>query len=131
MTNPLIYTEGYDESRLELPVSGGVDIAAGKPVATDDAGLAVLAASGSGETFMGVALEQADNTSGASSDVSVTLARFPAVVYLETTGDVFAGNELYFDDEGLASTVESPVFAGIAQKVCEDRETFWSVTVNK
>jgi hypothetical protein len=56
------YREGIE---LDFPVKGGVRIFAGSMVAVDATGYAVPAGNTAGHRFVGVAMEQVNNTTGA------------------------------------------------------------------
>jgi len=62
------YREGLD---LEIPVYRAVKIFAGSMVCINSAGYAVPAANASGNKFAGVALHQADNSSGSDGDINI------------------------------------------------------------
>lgn len=62
------YREGLD---LQIPVYQSVKIYAGSMVCVNSSGYAVPAANASGNKFVGVAMGQADNSSGNSGDINV------------------------------------------------------------
>ncbi len=64
------YREGIE---LDVPVKGNTRIFAGSLVAVDATGYAVPAGNTAGHRFMGVALEQVDNRSGADGAATVRL----------------------------------------------------------
>lgn len=67
------YREGIE---VEYPVAGSTKIFAGSLVCANANGYVVPAADTSGCRFVGVAMEQADNASGANGDKVVRVRRF-------------------------------------------------------
>jgi hypothetical protein len=67
------YREGIE---VEYPVAASAKIFAGSLVCVNANGYVVPAADTSGYRFVGVAMEQADNASGANGDKVVRLRRF-------------------------------------------------------
>jgi hypothetical protein len=66
------YRDGIE---IEFPVAANSKIYAGSLVCANTSGYAVPAADTAGLRFLGVALEQADNTGGANGAKSVRLRR--------------------------------------------------------
>jgi hypothetical protein len=66
------YREGVE---MEYPVAGGAKVYAGSLVCRNATGYAVPGADQTGVKFLGVALEQADNTGGADGAKKVRLRR--------------------------------------------------------
>ncbi|MEN6439781.1 MAG: hypothetical protein ABFD97_14495 [Syntrophobacter sp.] len=66
------YREGVE---IEYRVAGGAKIFAGSLVCINTAGYALPGADTANFKFIGVATEQADNTSGANGDISVRVRR--------------------------------------------------------
>jgi predicted RecA/RadA family phage recombinase len=96
------YREGIE---IEFPVAGGTKVFAGSLVCADAAGYAVAAADTAGLKFLGVALEQADNSSGANGDKKVRLRRTgvfefnAASITQAMVGDpMYAKDDNTFDD---------------------------------
>jgi hypothetical protein len=109
------YTEGVD---LSIPVDDGDKIYAGAIVCVNAAGYAVVGADTAGLIFMGIAREQADNSSGADGAINVTVRRrglfkmkLATAITIANVGD----NVFIADDESvdLAGNVTNDIFVGI------------------
>lgn len=109
------YTEGVD---LSIPVDDGDKIYAGAIVCVNAAGYAVVGADTAGLIFMGIAREQADNTSGADGAINVIVRRrglfkmkLATAITIANVGD----NVFIADDESvdLAGNVTNDIFVGI------------------
>lgn len=115
------YREGIE---LEFPVAAGAKIFAGSMVCSNAQGYAVPAADTAGLKFLGVALEQADNTAGANGAKKVRLRRtgvfeFNAVSITQAmVGDpMYVKDDNTFDD---ASGTTNDIKAGILVKYVTD-----------
>ena len=109
------YMEGVD---LSIPVDDGDKIYAGAIVCVNAAGYAVVGADTAGQIFMGIAREQADNSSGADGAINVTVRRrglfkmkLATAITIANVGD----NVFIADDESvdLAGNVTNDIFVGI------------------
>lgn len=123
----LLYTRGYQASIGEEPVSGSHSISTGDPVAIDGSGYLKKAVDAASITFVGVAVEDADNTSGTSGAITCRFVKSPAEVSLQVTGSVPSyGTTLYVNTSGLVSSASgsNSVQVGTAQDADEDRSDY-------
>jgi hypothetical protein len=99
---PTPYREGVE---VEFPVAAGAKIYAGSLTCVNAQGFAAPAADGSGLTFMGVAMEQVDNSGGADGAKVVRLRRTGAfefdagsITQAMVGAAVYAVDDHTFDD---------------------------------
>jgi len=97
-----MYREGLE---LEFPVKGATCIFAGSMVAVDSTGYAVPAANAVGLKLMGVAMERADNKSGADGSLlirvrTVGVFNFSATSITQANigADMYVVDDQTFDD---------------------------------
>ncbi len=97
------YREGIE---VEFPVAAATKIYAGSMVCVNDAGFAVPAADVSGYRFAGVALEQADNGTGANGALLVRLRRTGVFEFdAAALAQARVGDDMYaVDDQTFADT---------------------------
>lgn len=129
----LLYTRGYDQSVGEHPVSGSQSIATGDEVAIRN-GYLIKAVDTAGASFVGVSLEDVDNSSGDNGDVSCRFVKSPAEVSLLLTGSAPSyGTNLYLDASGAvtSATGSNSVLVGTSQDSDEDRSNFIWVSIKK
>jgi len=112
------YTEGVD---ISIPVDDGDKIYEGAMVCVNASGYAVVGADASGLIFMGIAREQADNTSGSDGAINVTVRRrglfnmtFHTAISIANVGD----NVFIYDDGtvDLTGNVTYNIFVGVIAK---------------
>ncbi|MGQ9919846.1 MAG: hypothetical protein ACUVRZ_00795 [Desulfobacca sp.] len=91
------YREGVE---LDFPVKGSTKIFAGAMVAVDSTGYAVPAGNTTGHRFVGVAMEQVDNTTGANGAATVRV-RTAGVFEFDATSisQANVGAEMYVVDD--------------------------------
>lgn len=111
------YRDGVE---IELPVYQSVKIYAGSLVCVNGSGgYAIPAADASGNIFMGVAMEQADNSSGSSGDITVRVRRKGVYKFgASSITQAMVGDLMYVvDDQTIDETSPgNSVVAGILVK---------------
>jgi hypothetical protein len=92
------YREGIE---IDIPVKATTKIYAGSMVCVGGAdGYAIPAADASGNIFMGVAMEQADNSSGANGAISVRVRRTGAFEFAASSiTQAMVGDLMYVVDD--------------------------------
>ncbi|MEM5787180.1 MAG: capsid cement protein [Syntrophobacteraceae bacterium] len=106
-----IYREGIE---IAYKVAAGAKIHAGSLVCLNSGGYAVPGADTAGFKFLGIAMERADNTSGANGSVSVRVRR-KGIFRLASSGMTIAdlGVEVKIaDDQTVAKTTSNSVVCG-------------------
>jgi len=109
------YREGVD---ISIPVDDGDKIYAGAMVSVNADGYAVAAGDTASTLFVGIAREQADNSSGQDGDINVTVRRrglfkmsFATPITIANVGDsVYIADDQNVD---LVGNVTNKIFAGI------------------
>ncbi|AEB09341.1 DUF2190 family protein [Desulfobacca acetoxidans] len=92
-----IYREGLE---LEYPVKAATKIYAGSMVAVDSTGYAIPAANAAGHQLVGVALEQVDNSLGASGARQVRVRTAGVFDFTATSiSQANVGAEMYVVDD--------------------------------
>jgi hypothetical protein len=96
------YREGLE---LEFPVKGATCIFGGSMVAVDSTGYAIPAANAAGLKLVGIAMEQADNRSGANGSLSIRVRTVGAFKFSATSitqanigADMYVVDDQTFDD---------------------------------
>lgn len=111
------YREGIE---VEFPVAASTKIYAGSMVCVNADGYAAPAADTSGYRFVGVAMEQADNSSGANGALVVRLRRVGVFEFdAASLTQAKVGDAMYtVDDQTFADTagVTNHVRAGVLAK---------------
>jgi hypothetical protein len=111
------YTKNIVGDEIEIPVLTGVHIYAGGMVCVNTGhGYAIPAADAAGNVFMGIAVSEADNTSGASGDINVRVRR-TGIFLLNASSIAITGQgvKMYvvddqtFDETDPGNTVECGV----------------------
>jgi len=107
-------TPHREGSEIEYKVAGGAKIFAGSLVCLNESGYAVPGADTSGFKFLGVAREQADNSSGANGNVTVRVARKGVFRFSASgmaTTDIGAAVNIA-DDQTVAKTTTQSIACG-------------------
>lgn len=110
------YREGVE---LEYKVYQSVKIYAGSLVCVNSSGYAIPAADAAGNVLIGVALEQADNSSGSSGDINVRVRANGTFEFAATSiSQAHVGDLMYVvDDQTIDETTPgNSVVAGILTK---------------
>ena len=101
------YREGIE---VEYPVAANTKIYAGSLVCVNAAGFATPAADTSGYRFVGVAMEQVDNSSGADGGVVVRVRRTGVFEFDAASIDAtMVGGPMYAADDHTFDDAEGPV----------------------
>jgi len=113
-----MHTEGVE---LDFPVAASTTIYGGSLVAVDANGYLNPGADTAGLIFEGVAMEQADNSSGSAGDLSCTVRR--RGLFLVTLGTAITqanvGDNVFLVDDqtvDLAANVTNAIFCGVIAK---------------
>lgn len=101
------YTRYRDGLISALPVKAGAHIYKGSLVSMDAAGYAVPGGDTAGHTFMGVALEEADNGSGADGTLSVRVQTSGVFSFAKagSVNQAAVGSKLYIADDQTVAPV--------------------------
>jgi hypothetical protein len=123
------YRDGIE---IEFPVAGSTKIYAGSLVCTNTSGYAVPAADTAGLRFLGVALEQADNTSGANGAKTLRLRRSGAFEFdASSITQAMVGTAMYVVDDHTMDDAAGPVNdirIGILVKYVADTKGWVDIT---
>jgi len=98
----------------EYPVAASTTVYSGSLVCINTSGYAIPAANTAGYKLVGIAQEQADNSSGSNGDISVKVKRVGAWS-LTSSGLAITdeGAAVYVSDDQTVSTTPGHVFAGV------------------
>ncbi len=109
------YREGIE---VEFPVAAATKIYAGSMVCVNASGYAVPAADTSGYLFAGVAMEQADNSTGGNGAMVVRLRRTGVFEFdAASLSQASVGDPMYAtDDQTFAGTTTNHVKVGVLAK---------------
>ena len=121
------YRDGIE---LDFPVAANGKIYAGSLVCANSTGYAVPAADTAGMKFLGVALEQVDNTGGASGASTVRLRRNGVFLFdANSITQAMVGNAMYVaDDHTVASTGTNSIRAGVLVKFVDSTHGWIDIT---
>jgi hypothetical protein len=123
------YRDGIE---IEFPVAGNTKIYAGSLVCANTSGYAVPAADTAGLRFLGVALEQADNTGGANGAKSVRLRRSGAFEFdAASITQAMVGTAMYVVDDHTIDDAAGPVNdirVGVLVKYVADTKGWVDIT---
>jgi hypothetical protein len=123
------YRDGIE---IEFPVAGSTKIYAGSLVCANTSGYAVPAADTAGLRFLGVALEQADNTSGANGAKTLRLRRSGAFEFdASSITQAMVGTAMYVVDDHTIDDAAGPVNdirIGILVKYVADTKGWVDIT---
>lgn len=123
------YRDGIE---IEFPVAANSKIYAGSLVCANTSGYAVPAADTAGLRFLGVALEQADNTGGANGAKSVRLRRSGAFEFdAASITQAMVGTAMYVVDDHTMDDAAGPVNdvrIGILVKYVADTKGWVDIT---
>jgi predicted RecA/RadA family phage recombinase len=115
------YREGIE---IEFPVAAATKIYAGSLVCANAEGFAVPAADTAGLKFLGVALEQVDNTGGANGAKVVRLRRTGVFEFnAASITEAMVGDPMYLKDDNTfddAAGTTNDVKAGVLVKYVTD-----------
>ncbi|MDI6853161.1 MAG: hypothetical protein QME75_06090 [Deltaproteobacteria bacterium] len=115
------YREGIE---IEFPVAGATKIYAGSLVGANAEGFAVPAADTAGLKFLGVALEQVDNTGGANGAKVVRLRRTGVFEFnAASITQAMVGAPMYLKDDNTfddAAGTTNNIKAGVLVKYVTD-----------
>ncbi|MBW1991014.1 MAG: hypothetical protein JRI59_02600 [Deltaproteobacteria bacterium] len=115
------YREGIE---LEFPVAAATKIYAGSLVCANTQGYAVPAADEAGLKFLGVALEQVDNTGGADGAKVVRLRRTGVFEFnADSITQAMVGDPMYIKDDNTfddAAGTTNSIKAGVLVKYVTD-----------
>ena len=111
------YTKHRDGLITAHQVKGATTIYKGSLICAESTGFAVPGADSAGNTFLGVALEDADNSAGSDGDLSVRLQAIGVFSFAKSGAITIAdlGANLYIADDqtlALAATTTNDVLAG-------------------
>jgi len=113
-------TSYWDGVELDFPVAAGAKIYAGSLVMANASGYAVPGADTSGCKFLGVALEQVDNTAGANGTKSVRVRRTGVFEFAATSiSQAMLGDPMYLVDDQTfddAAGTTNDIRAGVLMK---------------
>jgi hypothetical protein len=123
------YRDGIE---IEFPVAANIKIYAGSLVCANTSGYALPAADTAGLRFLGVALEQADNTGGANGAKSVRLRRSGAFEFdAASITQAMVGTAMYVVDDHTIDDAAGPVNdirIGILVKYVADTKGWVDIT---
>ena len=123
------YRDGIE---IEFPVAANSKIYAGSLVCANTSGYAVPAADTAGLRFLGVALEQADNTGGANGAKSVRLRRSGAFEFdAASITQAMVGTAMYVVDDHTIDDAAGPVNdirVGVLVKYVADTKGWVDIT---
>jgi hypothetical protein len=110
--------EGKVGALIQYKVAGQVHIYKGALVSLNSDGYAVPGADTSGYKFIGVAYEDADNTSGTDGAVSIRVLKTGSFLYpIASVEQSDMGEKAYITDDGeVATSTENHILAGY---ICE------------
>ena len=115
------YREGIE---IEFPVAAATKIYAGSLVCANAQGFAIPAADTAGLKFMGVALEQVDNTGGSDGAKVVRLRRRGVFEFNATSiSQIMIGDPMYVTDDNTfddASGTTNDIKVGVLVKYVTD-----------
>ncbi|MGQ9707107.1 MAG: hypothetical protein ACUVWP_08970 [bacterium] len=119
----MVLTESYEAegkvgALIQYKVAGQVHIYKGALVCLNSDGYAIPGADTSGYKFIGVAYEDADNTSGSNGDISVRVLKTGSFLYpIASVQQSDMGDKAYIKDDGEVSLVSvNEIFVGY---ICE------------
>jgi len=114
---PTSYRKGVE---LDFPVAAGAKIYAGSLVCANTSGYVTPAADTAGLKFLGVALEQVDNTAGANGAKSVRVRRTGVFEFAATSiSQAMLGDPMYLVDDQTfddAAGTTNDIRAGVLMK---------------
>lgn len=123
------YRDGIE---MEFPVAANIKIYAGSLVCANTSGYALPAADTAGLRFLGVALEQADNTGGANGAKSVRLRRSGAFEFdAASITQAMVGTAMYVVDDHTIDDAAGPVNdirVGVLVKYVADTKGWVDIT---
>ena len=123
------YRDGVE---IEFPVAANIKIYAGSLVCANINGYAVPAADTIGLRFLGVALEQADNTGGANGAKTVRLRRSGAFEFdAASITQAMVGTAMYIVDDHTIDDASGPVNdirVGVLVKYVADTKGWVDIT---
>jgi hypothetical protein len=123
------YRDGIE---IEFPVAANSKIYAGSLVCANTSGYAVPAADTAGLRFLGVALEQTDNTGGANGAKSVRLRRSGAFEFdAASITQAMVGTAMYVVDDHTIDDAAGPVNdirVGVLVKYVADTKGWVDIT---
>jgi hypothetical protein len=123
------YRDGIE---IEFPVAANSKIYAGSLVCANTSGYAAPAADTAGLRFLGVALEQADNTGGANGAKSVRLRRSGAFEFdAASITQAMVGTAMYVVDDHTIDDAAGPVNdirVGVLVKYVADTKGWVDIT---
>lgn len=101
------YTKYRDGLLSALPVKAATHIYKGSLVSVDAGGYAVPGGDTAGHTFMGVSLEEADNTDGASGELSVRVQTSGVFSFAKagSVNQAAVGSKMYIADDQTVAPV--------------------------
>lgn len=116
--------------QVELPVKTAIHIYKGGLIAVDATGYCLPAADAANHVVIGHAIEEADNSSGASGDLRLVVNRDPIALDNSATNAVtnaYTGKVVYVEDDHTVSTSggTNSVKAGICLGVDPDSGKVW------
>jgi hypothetical protein len=123
------YRDGIE---IEFPVAANTKIYAGSMVCANASGYAVPAADTAGLRFLGVALEQVDNTGGANGAKKVRLRRSGAFEFdAASISQAMVGTSMYVMDDHTIDDAAGPtndIRVGILVKYVSDTKGWIDIT---
>ncbi len=123
------YRDGIE---IEFPVAANTKIFAGSLVCANASGYAVPAADTAGLRFLGVALEQVDNTGGANGAKKVRLRRAGAFEFdAASITQAMVGTSMYVVDDHTIDDAAGPtndIRVGILVKYVSDTKGWIDIT---
>lgn len=127
----------YRDVVVNIPVAGGVHIYKGAFVNVNATGYAKPASDTTGEKFIGLAMEEVDNSGGGDGAKTIKIARNKYIIYPAASPDLAdIGKEVYIvDDEDLTdddTALTASIKAGVIVKVETSGEfAGWTVALNE
>jgi hypothetical protein len=123
------YRDGIE---LDFPVAANTKIYAGSLVCANSTGYALPASDTAGLKFIGVALEQADNTGGANGAITIRLRRSGAFQFdAASISQAMVGTAMYIVDDHTmddASGATNDIRIGLLVKYVSDTQGWVDIT---
>jgi hypothetical protein len=123
------YRDGIE---IDFPVAANIKIYAGSLVCANTSGYAVPAADTAGLKFLGVALEQVDNTGGANGAKKVRVRRVGAFEFdAASITQAMVGSSMYVVDDHTIDDATGPsndIRVGILVKYVADTKGWIDIT---
>jgi len=123
------YRDGIE---IDFPVAANTKIFAGSLVCSNTSGYAVPAADAAGLKFLGVALEQMDNTAGANGAKTVRLRRTGNFLFdAASISQSMVGSSMYVMDDHTIDDAAGPtndIRLGILVKYVSDTKGWIDIT---